>query len=431
MTASELPGSVSAQVISLASEALGRMPQAQIPASLRKSASFAPARRAKLVGRQIVEALAEDEEFREHLGVQVRALASKAVDALLGGEDVAETDLAQAAALAFLLRTDGWQDVVERAGASERRRDAESGQAVAAVERLTGQLSLARVEAKQQRDKMRAQVDTLKSENATLRRTLGQTRTELKEARDEAGRLTGDLDEVRREAEVMARAAMAEARRLRAKVSDLEAETSSSRRAARDDRDAEVVRLRLLLETIVEATSGLRRELALPPTTGLPADLVAAVEPDSMSMASQIGRSLLSDDPILLRRLLELPRLHLIVDGYNVSKEAWPTSPLEQQRTRLVAGLAGLVSGKGIETTVVFDGADLLHTPVLSSPRGVRVRFSPPGVIADDIIRQLVATEPIGRPVVVISTDREVAESVTKMNARSVASSALVSVLGR
>jgi predicted RNA-binding protein with PIN domain len=341
-------------------------------------------------------------------------------------------DLSQVAALAYLVRGDDWQQVVESAReADSRQRSSVDAQAVAAVERLTTQLSQARAEAKEQRDKLRGQLDALKADNATLRRTLGQTRSELKDARAEAARMVDALDEVRRAAEVASRASAAEARRLRARVGDLEAESSASRRAARDDREGEVVRLRLLLETMVEAANGLRRELALPPSSGLPADSVVAVEPDTPTTASQIGRALLSDDPILLRRLLELPRLHLVVDGYNVSKEAWPSSPLEQQRTRLVAGLAGLVSGKGIETTVVFDGADLLHTPVFSAPRGVRVRFSPPGVIADDVVRQLVAAEPTGRPVVVVSTDRELAESVTKMGARSVAASALVAIVGR
>ena len=282
---------------------------------------------------------------------------------------------------------------------------------------------------RQQRDKLRAQLDALKADNAVLRRTLGQTRTELRESRAETTRAVDSVEEVRREAEVVTRVTSAETRRLRARIADLEAETSAARRAARDDRDSEVIRQRLLLDTMVDAANGLRRELALPPSSGLPADAVPAIEPDAPSAASQTGRALLSDDPMLLRRLLELPRVHLIVDGYNVSKEAWPASPLEQQRVRLVSGVAGLVSGKGIETTVVFDGADLLHTPPVASPRGVRVRFSPPGVIADDIIRQLVAAEPAGRPVVVVSTDREVAESITKMGARSVASSALVAVI--
>lgn len=434
MTADELPGDVRAAVVSLASDAVGRMPPSQVPMAIRRSASFAPARRAKLAGRQIADAVASDDDFRERLAQQVRSMMPDVVEALEGAEQLPPAELSGAAAVAYLVRTDGWQEVVAAAAAAAAERQARSGSAtqqLAAVERLSTQLFESRAEAKLQREKLRSQLEALKQDNAGLRRTLGQTRVQLKEALAATDRSRQDVDDVRRGAEVAARGAGAESRRLRAKIAELESESSATRRVARDDRDAEAVRLRLLLETITEATHGLRRELALPASSTLPADSVSALEPGTASGVSQVGRALLSDDPILLRRLLELPRLHLVVDGYNVSKEAWPQASLEQQRTRLLAGLAGLVGGKGVETTVVFDGADLLHIPVVTAPRSVRVRFSPPGVIADDIIRQLVAAEPSGRPVVVVSTDREVAESVTKMGARSVASAALVAVLGR
>ena len=89
-----------------------------------------------------------------------------------------------------------------------------------------------------------------------------------------------------------------------------------------------------------------------------------------------------------------------------------------------------MTAGKSAEVTIVFDGADLVNPPPVKSPRGIRVRFSPPGVIADDLIRQLVEAEPVGRPVVVVSTDRELARSVTKKGARSVASAALIGAMG-
>jgi predicted RNA-binding protein with PIN domain len=431
VTVERLPTRVLAAVTALAADAVGRMPAAQVPPALRRSASFAPARRAKLAGRQIVEATASDDEFREHLATQVRAMVPSTVSLLEAGQDITGPELAQAAAVGYLIRTPDWEDLLAAAAEAEHREHSRPGDPVAAVERLSTQLEQARTEARQARDKLRAQIEGLKADNATLRRTLGQTRTDLKEARAALERSDESLDDVRREAEVAIREAGAEARRLRTRVTVLEADSAATRRVARDDRDAEVIRLRLLIDTMVDTANGLRRELALPASSGLPADGVPSVEPGVGSAASQVGRALLSDDPLLLRRLLELPRVHLIVDGYNVSKEAWPTASLEQQRARLVAGLAGMVSGKGIETTVVFDGADLLHIPVVPSPRGVRVRFSPPGVTADDVIRQFVNAEPVGRPVVVVSTDREVAESVSKLGARSVSSAALVSVLGR
>ena len=77
----------------------------------------------------------------------------------------------------------------------------------------------------------------------------------------------------------------------------------------------------------------------------LPADTVPAIDPGAASPALGTGRALLQDDPVLLRQLLDIPGSHLIVDGYNVSKTAWPTQPLDQQRSRLDQGLSALVGG--------------------------------------------------------------------------------------
>ena len=134
--------------------------------------------------------------------------------------------------------------------------------------------------------------------------------------------------------------------------------------------------------------------------------------------------------PALLEQYLSLPRSRMVVDGYNVSMSAWPSSPLEAQRTRLLGGLAPLVARTGAETTVVFDGAGADARPPTSPPRGVKVLFSPPGVIADDVIGQLVEAEPQGRVVLVVSDDREVQGRCQRSGARAVSSAALVGLLG-
>jgi len=59
------------------------------------------------------------------------------------------------------------------------------------------------------------------------------------------------------------------------------------------------------------------------------------------------------------------------------------------------------------------------------------VLFSKEGEIADDVIRRLVAAEPAGRPVVVVSSDREVADDVTRAGAYAVASALLLRRLDR
>jgi predicted RNA-binding protein with PIN domain len=69
--------------------------------------------------------------------------------------------------------------------------------------------------------------------------------------------------------------------------------------------------------------------------------------------------------------------------------------------------------------------------PLVKRPRGVRVLYSPLGVIADDVIRQLVAAEPTGRPVVVVTSDQAVVRDVRRGGARAVDSVVLVKLLAR
>jgi predicted RNA-binding protein with PIN domain len=163
------------------------------------------------------------------------------------------------------------------------------------------------------------------------------------------------------------------------------------------------------------AVAGLRRELALGGGGPRPADLVAGAQ------TAQRGSAL--DGLAALDAMLAVPSVHLIVDGYNVSKTGYPDLPLADQRTRLVGQLAALAARTSVEITVVFDGAGVVTAPPRGS-RGVRVLFSDPGVLADDVIRSLVAVEPEGRPIVVATSDRAVVDSVRKRGAYTVPSAA-------
>ena len=131
----------------------------------------------------------------------------------------------------------------------------------------------------------------------------------------------------------------------------------------------------------------------------------------------------------VLEQLLTLPRSRLLVDGYNVSKNAWGSSSLEAQRLRLLTGLAPLVARTGAETTVVFDAANLTARPVVSAPRGVKVVFSPPGVIADDVIRSEIERLPADRHVVIVTNDAEVQRDARAAGCNVVSSNALLAVL--
>jgi predicted RNA-binding protein with PIN domain len=420
-----LPEPVRLRALSLCADAMGVIPADQLPASLRRVASFAPARRARAAGSQIAAALENDETFRERVATQLRLAVPEMAKALDEQNPPPAANPVEVAAVAYLLRAEGWPDLVD-AAREVRPDNAQSVDHSAAVERLQQKLRDTRGQLRTARAKAKGQHSELKRDNAELRRKLADARQQVTAAE----RATREATEAKEAAQKEAAGLEAEARRLRARISELEAEGTAARRSVREEREAASMRARLLLETLLDSAQGLRRELALPPVSGTPADAVEGAVENQGSTTSGTGMALSTDDPALLEELLVLPRVHVIIDGYNVTKAAWPDTPLESQRTRLLNGLAPVVARNRAEVTVVFDGADLAQRPPVGGPRGVRVMFSPPGVIADDVIRDLLSVEPGGRPLVVISSDREVALAAYRAGARAVQSAALVRLLG-
>ena len=120
----------------------------------------------------------------------------------------------------------------------------------------------------------------------------------------------------------------------------------------------------------------------------------------------------------------------MVVDGYNVAKLGWPDAALPDQRERLLDVLDDLVHRHSTTVEVVFDGADV--GPVRPARRRrVGVRFSPPSVLADDVIRELVAGHPSTDPIVVVTNDRAVAHDVRAAGANVVTSDGLLAVARR
>jgi predicted RNA-binding protein with PIN domain len=426
-----LPERVRARVVDLAADALGRVPDDQVPTALKRVASFAPSRRGKLAGNQILDVLSRDPVFRQRVAEQVRTRFADLAAALDEGVVSSEEAPVDLAAVAFLLRTPGWPSVVTAAAGSAHERTGAATDDSRQVERLQRQLDTAVEEAKAARRRNRDQVTDLKRQNAELRHKLGDARARTRAAEESAARAEAAAAELSSATVAAVSGQEAELRRLRNRVDELEGELTALRRAGRAERGTETLRARLLLDTLLDTAQGLRRELALPAVTITPADLVEAHIAEEGSRASSGHGSMTSDDPVLLDQLLALPRVHLIVDGYNVTKTAWPELSLERQRDRLLGGLAPLTARSGAEVTVVFDASEIKDRPLVNRPRGVRVLYSPEGVIADDLIRELVAAEPQGRPVVVVSSDQEVARDVRQAGARSVAAMALARLLTR
>ena len=423
-----LPEPVRVRVVGLAADALGRMSPEDVPATLRAAARFAPAKRARstTTATAIATVLDSDAAFRLSVAGAAEQESPLALAAVRAGETPPAADPVELAAAAYLLRVESWPSYVERARAAldEAGALARAREHSDELDRLRVELAALRAGVRADVQRAQATAEAARGEVEALRRQLRE-QTGLRRAAERA-RTTADeaLAAERRRAAAAESAGSAEIRRLRQRVAEAEDAVEAARRAARESRQADETRLWLLLDTVSGAVRGLRRELALSPTDERPADAIPTVAPRQDVPGAR------GDDPELLDRLLELPRVHLVVDGYNVTKSGYGDLPLAAQRGRLVQGLGALAARTGAEVSCVFDGA--ARPPVAPpAPRGVRVLFSAAGELADDLIRRLVAAEPEGRPVVVVSSDREVADGVRSSGAYPVPSTLLLRRLDR
>ncbi len=428
-----LPEGVRRRVVALVSDAFGALTVADLPAQLRQYARFTPTRRAKFAGNAMAAAVETDAVFRSRVAEKLREAQADLAAALEAGAPPAAADPLDVAAAAFVLRPAGWVKLVAAAGEEAQRADAErvGEETRRELERLREELAHVRELQRSGGEQVRVELDAARKEAESLQRKLRSALSDVKRGDAALRKVNAEIDGIRGDAAARVAAAESESRRLKSRLAEVETALETSRRATREGRSIEDMRLRLLLDTVLDAAQGLRRELALPPVSTRPADTVDAVEPGRMTPKDIAARALSETDPALLDQLLALPQAHLVVDGYNVTKTGYPTMPLEKQRLRLLGGLSMLAAQTGAEMTCVFDGAELAAPVLLAPPRGVRVLFSKAGVTADELIRQLVRAEPPGRPVVVVSTDREVADGVAKAGARPVTSALLLKRLSR
>ncbi|MDH6216449.1 NYN domain-containing protein [Streptomyces pseudovenezuelae] len=423
-----LPDGVRRRVVQIVSDGFGGLTVAELPAQLRQYARFAPNRRAKFAGNAMAAALETDPLFRQRIGEKLREAQAELAGALDSGSPPPAADPLDVAAAAYVLRPTGWVKLVTAAGEEAQRADAERAdeESRAELERLREELTAARDLTRTGTERLRADLEAAKKEAESLHRKLRAAVSDVRRGEAALRKMHAEMEILRAEGQTQLSAAESEARRVKARLTEAEASLEATRKAAREGRSVEDMRVRLLLDTVLDAAQGLRRELALPPVSVRPAETVDAVEPGRMTPKDIAARALSEHDPAILDQLLALPQAHLVVDGYNVTKTGYPQMPLEKQRLRLLGQLSQLAAQTGAEVTCVFDGAELAAPVLLAPPRGVRVLFSKPGVTADELIRQLVRAEPPGRPVIVASTDREVADGVAKAGARPVASAMLL-----
>jgi hypothetical protein len=345
-------------VVALAADRLSSLSDDQVPAAVRPFRRFAPRRRAQAAAVPLAAALEQDAAFRQLVCEQLpEALAA----AVRSGSAPPAAPLEEVACAAYLLRPEGWEDVVDAAGAelAERDRVAAGAATLDEVRRLTEQLEALRTSGREEAERLTAERDAARAEAAAAVRRAREagSRAAAAERALAAAALPDPVPEADVSADVEPVADAGEVRRLRSRLRTAEEALASARAAARGERREAQVRLRVLLDAVVGAAGGLQRELGLPPLDERPADALAAsyAAPPGTPGAAAQGRS--DDDPALLDALLSAPAVHLLVDGYNVTKTGYGEQSLEVQRGRLLAGLGALAARTGVELTVVFDGA--------------------------------------------------------------------------
>ncbi len=430
------------------------------PAALRRYLNFARLPAPALdIARRVID---EDEAFRQRVAAQVTA------------ETIGE------AGWLWLARPEGWAPrfeelrkehqqrehaahdaKVEResqrrlSGAEDRARRAEV--ALNAKVREADEARAALAEERALRADAQSELAEIKNSTEELRTQRHAAVRKLKEVESELAQRTADLRHARheirmREAELeQAIAARDAARRATAAAPPAASAIATESPAHGVPPDADQATPPAgraeLASVIAEAAAGAERLSAsliaaaeLLSSTEPTADErpVAATAPAATEAAPTSRRA-----PLRLRpgttedsleaadHLLRSSGAMLLVDGYNISHAVWWDQPIATQRERLVGALAELHARTGCDVEVVFDGADVDRPPAVSPRPAIRVRFSPAGVEADDVILELVGTIPVSRPVIVASSDRRVREGARRQGANLLGARQLVEALRR
>ena len=197
-----LPERLRLRVVALVSAVLPSI--APLPPQLRKVAGFAPARRARLGGSVIWDALGDD-EFRGHAAVQVAAVPAARDD-----------DPVEDAARAWLSRDEDWQARVDAVVETLRTEAAGDDYDRAELGRLTAQVAALQAELAALKVGQRQELDRAAGDHKVLRQRLGEARSALRASEGERDAAVVARDEAVAAAEAATRTAEADVRRLRA-----------------------------------------------------------------------------------------------------------------------------------------------------------------------------------------------------------------------
>lgn len=232
-----LPEAARVRLLDRAAQCLGSLEPAEIPQPLRRVARFEPRRRARLAGSQIAAALDADESFRDRVAETLRQDRPELAAAVAAGELPAAADPVDVAVAAYLLRPDGWPELLAAAATAVAQAAADRGED-AEVARLREQLDAVRNEADKAVAKVTAQLTEARSEVRLLRRRVHEERQRTKTAERRADDAEAAAEQANAAAAAAADRQAADVRKLRAQVTELTAQLAADRRATRADRSA-------------------------------------------------------------------------------------------------------------------------------------------------------------------------------------------------
>lgn len=448
-----LPDALTAVVAQTAGEVLVALPADAVPASLRPLVSFDRRKLASATARrQLLRTVGRDSSFRA--AVQRALLVEEATGALVAGftrqdalarAEQAERrdDLAALVAALWAHRPEGWEvgigaaagllsgrvagraaaadaDAlarrVEEQDAARLRADALRVRAEAKAVELARELRDERVARRGRDAAAEARAVTADARAAAATDRLADADARLARARetaaahhDEIGRLRAALEQSQRALAAATRGGTVAvpASELARLAADAAALAAAAARLQPGDPDGPVVR-----DTRARAVPS-------PPAEGLPAEPLppaadaararsgarprAVSPPPVRRVKPSLGGGMVADSADGVLAMLDRHVL-LVVDGYNITHQAWPDATIGEQRIRLERALRQLRARTGAAIVCCYDGEGPTG-PRPVSRDGVRFVFSRADQEADELVVEAVEEQPARVPVVVASSD--------------------------
>ena len=385
-----IPVELLGSAIEAARAALRRLDEDDVPARLRKVASYSGGRLPAPLAKALVAYLDEDEWLR-----------GKAHDELGSGSGAPSL---------FLSRPVGWQfDIGKQVG---QLADQASAATVADLEKQLEQAAASEAEARRRLEEAKT---VLAEERAKHKEEVESVRSQLRSIR-EADRRQDD-----NHARVVAELEAARAEAQAAHEGQLEAGQALKERLRRAEEQRAEVERRVQAGTQTAWGSGdpvaLARHLdTLIRTVEADPALLEFTQPPS-EREWKLPPGARPDQRNAIDWLLRQPRpFTLLVDGYNLTHRL-SGSIDSAARERLNDSLSRfkLRTMTPVNVVVVYDSTVSPDVETEAGPGGVWVRFTRQGLSADDEVRRLAAEAE--DPVVVVSSDREVREGSEQFGA--------------